>query len=146
MRERLARAYAVALALLVTGLAALFAERQNVPGGVTPSATGEAGSGAVPRVPPPDVTPDPAVTTRGREVFLSQGCLRCHRIAGEGSPRSPLDGVGARLFPDELRAWILGGEDVREGLPPSAARAKAAYRALPADALDDLVAYLASLR
>lgn len=144
MRERLARLFAVALVLSVTGLAALFAQRQNAGRGLPP--VEPSGEGAAPRVPPPDVPPDAAALSRGRQSFVDLGCLRCHRVAGEGSPRSVLDGVGERLFPDEIRAWIIADPSTASLLPASAVRAKSEYRALSADDMDALVAYLSALR
>ncbi len=144
MRERLAKAFAVALVLSVTGLAALFAERQNAGNGLAPGEP--SGEGAAPRVPPPDVPQDAATVGRGRRSFVDLGCLRCHRVAGEGSPRSVLDRVGERLFPDEIRAWIVADPSTAPRLPASAVRAKSGYQGLPARELDDLVVYLSSLR
>lgn len=143
MRERIARWYALGIGLFVVGLAALFAERQNadpVSDG-TPTA-----AEAAPVVPPPDVPPDAEDLRRGRAVFEEQGCLRCHRVAGEGSPRSPLDGVGARLTPRELRAFIVADDDVRGSLSPSVARAKTEFADLPEGDLGALVTYLTTLR
>lgn len=145
MRERMAKAYAVGLVVLMTGLAALFADRQNTAAG---SSTGDgavvSGVGSAPRVPAPETPPDAAVVALGRVVFESQGCVRCHRVAGEGSPRSPLDGVGARRTPEELRAWIVG--DAVGRLSSSVARTKVAYSALPTEEMEALVSYLTTLR
>lgn len=142
MRERIARWYALGIGLFVVGLAALFAERQNAgPAPATPAATE-----AAPVVPPPDMPPDPAEVRRGRAVFEEQGCLRCHRVAGEGSPRSPLDGVGARLHPEEIHAFIVADDAVRGSLSPSVARAKNEFADMPDGDLDALVVYLTTLR
>lgn len=143
MRERIARWYALGVGLFVVGLAALFAERQNA--GPLPDAT-PAVTEAAPVVPPPDVPPDPAEVRRGRAVFEEQGCLRCHRVAGEGSPRSPLDGVGARLTPEEIHAFIVVDDAVRGSLSPSVARAKNEFADMPDGDLDALVVYLTTLR
>ena len=143
MRERIARWYALGIGVLVVGLAALFAERQNA-GPVADAAPTTAE--AAPVVPPPDVPPDPAELRRGRTVFEEQGCLRCHRVAGEGSPRSPLDGVGSRLTPEEIHAFIVADDEVLGSLSPSVARAKSGFADLPEGDLDALVAYLSALR
>lgn len=147
MRERMAKAYAVGLVVLMTGLAAVFANQQNSSGG---SAIGDgaamSGVGSAPRVPAPETAPDAAVVALGRDVLEEQGCLRCHRVAGEGSPRSALDGVGARLTPQELRAFIVADDDVRGSLSPSVARAKTEFADLPEGDLGALVTYLTTLR
>ena len=144
MRERLAKLFAAGLVLSVTGLAALFAERQNARGPV--GADGVPGSGASRGVPPPSLPPDTSAVARGREAFVALGCLRCHRVAGAGSPRSVLDGVGDRRLPDDIRGWIVADSTVLPELPGSAARAKSEYQTLSGEDLDDLVAYLTSLR
>lgn len=142
MRELLAKVFAVSLTVLVVGLAALFADRQNRIPRVSlgrdapPSAS----------VPPPSAPPSAEALGRGRTVFEEQGCTRCHRLDGLGSPRSPLDGVGARLPPDRIRAFIIADEGAAATLSRSVVRAKEAYRELPAADLDALVAYLAASR
>jgi mono/diheme cytochrome c family protein len=81
---------------------------------------------------------DPAVE-RGRRVYQAQRCRVCHAIGGAGNPRSPLDGVGARLSADDIRRWIVAPEAMQPGVR------KRAYE-LPPDDLEALVAYLVSLR
>lgn len=143
MRERIARWYALGIGVFVVGLAALFAERQNA--GPVPDAT-PATTEAAPVVPAPDVPTDPAEVRRGRTVFEEHGCLRCHRVAGEGSPRSPLDGVGARLTPEEIHSFIVADDAVRGSLSPSVARAKTDFADMPEEDLGALVTYLTTLR
>jgi hypothetical protein len=67
-------------------------------------------------------------------------------VAGEGNSRNPLDGVGGRRTPEELRAWTVGAEALADSLPPSAYRAKQAFQRIPETELRQLVAYLSSLR
>lgn len=141
MRERIARAFAVVLGVLVVGLAAAFAARRNAepaPPMRVPAEATEA--------PPSPTVMDPEAVTRGRAGFEAHGCSRCHRLEGVGNPRSPLDGVGARLTPERIRAFIVADPSVAGGLGPSVVRAKRAYADLPAPELDALVAYLASSR
>jgi mono/diheme cytochrome c family protein len=82
---------------------------------------------------------------RGQLVFAEQKCSICHSVAGQGNKKGPLDGVGAKLSSDEIRQWITNA-------PEMAAKAKAERKpamkafALPKDRLDDLVAYLQSLK
>ena len=88
---------------------------------------------------------DPAA--RGRQEFVDSKCTVCHLVAGEGNKKGPaLDGVGAKLTPDEIRQWITNA-------PEMAAKAKSdrkppmkAYPNLAKDDLDALVTYLASLK
>lgn len=80
-----------------------------------------------------------SILAAGREVYEKQSCSVCHSIAGEGSPRSPLDGVGSRLDADEIRLWIVNPQEARPGVR------KPAFDDLPDAEVDALVAYLQSL-
>jgi mono/diheme cytochrome c family protein len=83
--------------------------------------------------------------SKGQQVFATQKCTICHSIAGEGNKKGPLDGVGVKLSADEIRQWITNAPDM-------AAKAKAERKppmkpfTLPKDELDDLVAYLQTLK
>jgi len=84
---------------------------------------------------------------KGQQVYAAQKCSVCHAIAGKGGKASPLDGVGAKLSADDIRAWIVD---------PVAMAAKASstkkppmpkkWANLPAADLDGLVAYMQSLK
>jgi hypothetical protein len=71
--------------------------------------------------------------------------MQCHSIAGEGSPRSPLDGVGSRLPLNEIRQFVIADPEVEDDLSPRVVKAKRVYAGLPADDLQALVDYLATL-
>ena len=84
---------------------------------------------------------------KGQEVYAAQKCSVCHAIAGTGSKANPLDGVGAKLSADDIRA--LDREPVEATAkakstkkPPMPAK----YGSLPAADLDALVAYMQSLK
>lgn len=130
MRELWARILAVTTGVLIVLLSAAFAAIQNPAADATTAA-------AAPT--------DPPRQAEGRAVYDAQDCARCHSIAGRGSPRSPLDGVGARLSREEIRQWITGADEVRDDLSPRALSAKRAFQKLPADELDALVMYLEGL-
>lgn len=98
-----------------------------------------------PAAPPPALEPPPALVEAGRRAYEEQDCAMCHAIAGEGNPRLPLDGVGARRDAAGLRDWILGSGASADALPARAQRAKSAYRQLDGATLDALVAYMQSL-
>ena len=160
MREQWARGLALATGLLVLVLSAAFAVIVN-PSDRQPAADLEPVADAVP--PPatvarvvahPDATagardgadPGAQLVARGQAAFAQHDCARCHSVAGKGSPRNPLDGVGSRLSRDELHDWVVAGETVRQDLSPRAISAKQRYAALPAADMEALLAYLASLR
>ena len=132
MRELWARRLAAVTGLLVLLLSAAFAAVQNPPV-ATAAALGTSVAAE-------------AVDARGRAVFDANDCARCHSIAGEGSPRSALDGVASRLWSEEIRHFVNADEAVQEELAPRAIAAKRPYAELPAAELDALVAYLASLK
>lgn len=134
MRETLAKILAVATALVVTALAAVFSLAQNEPGRTEAPA-------ASARQPAPS-----AAVQAGREAYDRHGCAGCHAIGGQGNPRNPLDGVGGRLKPDEIRDWTVAAPTVRPKLPAGVVRVKQGYAGLPEAELKSLVAYLGSLR
>jgi mono/diheme cytochrome c family protein len=84
---------------------------------------------------------------KGEQVYAAQKCSTCHSIAGKGSKRSPLDGVGKKLSADDIRAWIVTPKEmttktkstVKPVMPEK-------YSKLPAAELDALVAYMQSLK
>jgi mono/diheme cytochrome c family protein len=83
----------------------------------------------------PDEEVDPMVE-RGWTVYQGERCSSCHAIAGQGSPRFPLDGVASRLTPDELRLWVVDPQQMRPGVR------KQPYDHLSEEEVDALVAFL----
>ena len=77
---------------------------------------------------------------RGAEVYRAQKCQACHSIAGVGSKRYPLDGVGTKLTEDDIRRWIVAPREMKPTV------SKRAYDKLPKADLEALVAYLKSLQ
>lgn len=137
MRERLAKALAALLTVLVVSMAAFFADRRN------PAEAPPAPESPV-VLPEPPV--DPSRVALGQAVFERESCARCHSADGRGNPRSPLDGVGARHPPARLRDWVTGSGSARDQLTRSTLRAKERFAELPEEDLEALVAYLSSLR
>lgn len=135
MREHWARTIAMLTGAIVVLLSAGFALVQNP-------------IGAEPVSPSParlDIEVPEALAARGREVFVEQNCMQCHSVAGEGSPRSPLDRSAAELDAAQLRAYTVGDQSVADELAPRVLSAKQRYQQLPDEDLDALVAYLQSL-
>lgn len=93
-------------------------------------------SAAAHSIPPPG---DTTTVARGRELFRSVGCTRCHSAEGAGRRRLPLDGVGARLSADTLRLWVVDPRAVDPGVR------KPAYDDLPREDVEALVVYMESL-
>jgi mono/diheme cytochrome c family protein len=87
---------------------------------------------------------------KGAKVFADRGCSMCHSIAGKGNAKGPLDDVGSKLSATEIRSWITdpagnAAKAKAERKPPMAAM-QAKFKDLPKDDLDNLVAYLSSLK
>ena len=82
---------------------------------------------------------------KGEKVFTDQKCALCHSIGGHGNAKGPLDDVGSKLSPAEIRQWITDAKGMT-------AKTKAARKpemkqyTLSKDQVDDLVAYLESLK
>ena len=91
-------------------------------------------------------TAQDAKVAKGAELFAAQKCSICHAVAGKGNVKHPLDGAGARLDADTIKLWLTD---------PKAAEAKAgkkamppmkSFKALPAEDIDALTAYVLSLK
>lgn len=81
----------------------------------------------------------------GAAVYAEQGCAQCHAIGGAGNLRNPLDGLGSRHTPAEIRNFIAPTEAVRKLLPPRIYEMKQKYHDLPKAQMDALVDYLGSV-
>ena len=84
---------------------------------------------------------------KGEAVYAAQKCSVCHSVAGKGNKANPLDGVGAKLSADDIKAWIVTPTEMTKKAnstkkPPMPAK----YGKLPAADLDALVAYMQSLK
>jgi mono/diheme cytochrome c family protein len=89
---------------------------------------------------------DAALVKKGQEAFGAQKCAVCHSIGGKGSKSNPLDGVGAKLSADDIRAWItdpvaMTKKTNSQKKPPMPKNAK-----LTTADVDALVAYMQSLK
>lgn len=100
----------------------------------------------------PATTPPDSLTTRGRDVFLANGCGACHAVRGtpaDGVVGPDLTHVGSRLAiaaglleNDEaaFRRWVAETNQVKP------AAHMPAFGMLPDEDLDALAAYLESLQ
>ena len=84
---------------------------------------------------------------KGQQVFADQKCSMCHAIDGKGNAKGPLDSVGTKLTAAQIRQWItepaaMAAKAKADRKPPMPAK----YAALPKADLDNLVAYLSSLK
>jgi len=83
---------------------------------------------------------DAAVQAKGKEIYAAQHCSMCHSIEGKGNKNMPLDGVGSKLKPEQIRKYIVSPREVKTD-----SKMKAYPSLAPAD-LDALVDYLSSLK
>lgn len=86
------------------------------------------------------VLPQSSRLKNGREVYAIQKCALCHSISGIGGKKMPLDGVGSKLESEEIKKWILTPKDMK------ADTTMKAYPNLPKKDLNDLIAYLMTLK
>jgi cytochrome c2 len=76
----------------------------------------------------------------GKEVYAIQKCALCHSISGIGGKKLSLDGVGSKLKPDDIKKWVRTPKEMKSGTTMKA------YPNLPVKDLEDLTAYLMTLR
>jgi mono/diheme cytochrome c family protein len=87
-----------------------------------------------------------AKVQRGMKVYEEQKCSLCHSIGGKGNQKGPLDGVGAMLTAEEIKAWITTPKEMTAKAKAERKPPMRAYPTLPADDVDALVAYLLTLK
>lgn len=81
-----------------------------------------------------------ADASHGKEVYAAQNCKLCHSINKVGNPKYPLDDAASKLNAEQIRKWIVTPKEMD---PKTTMKA---YPSLPAKDLDDLVAYMQSLK
>lgn len=92
---------------------------------------------------PKTITLDSTKIQKGKELFIKEGCMRCHSIEGEGNPRNPLDGVGKSYDRDMLEKLIIGDKVIEKNIPKRVFKQQ--YKQLPPNELKALVEYMKSL-
>jgi cytochrome c2 len=81
-----------------------------------------------------------ASVDHGKEVYAAQKCQMCHSIAGVGNKKYPMDGIGSKMKAEELKGFIKNPKATK---PNTIMKA---YSSLPDKDLDDLVAYMLTLK
>ena len=81
----------------------------------------------------------------GAKVFADQKCSVCHSIGGKGNAKGPLDDVGSKLSPADIRAWIEDAAGMTTKTNATRKPAMKSYTLAKGD-VDNLVAYLSSLK
>lgn len=98
-------------------------------------------AGASPAFAQAGAAPD---TAKGAAVYLAQKCSMCHALDGKGMAKGPLDGVGSKLTPEQIREWITHPVEMTAKAKATRKPLMKAYPNLPKEDLDALVAFLAS--
>jgi mono/diheme cytochrome c family protein len=89
---------------------------------------------------------DAAQIERGQKVYVAQKCGNCHSVEGKGNKKGPLDNVGSKLTEEEIRAWIVDAPAMTAKTKATRKPLMKAYKDLPKEDLDALVAYMKSLK
>ena len=86
-----------------------------------------------------------AAIKAGQKVYADQKCATCHSVAGVGSKMAPLDGVGTKLTPADIRMWMTDPDTMAAKLPVKP-KIKMKKYTLKDEDMDALVSYLVSLK
>ena len=85
---------------------------------------------------------------KGAAVFAAQKCAMCHSVAGKGG-KLALDGATAKLnklSAADITEWITKPAEAAKKHASTAKPPMRAYASLPKEDLDNLVAYMVSLK
>ena len=82
---------------------------------------------------------------KGAQLFVDQKCSLCHAVVGKGNAKGPLDGVGSKDTPEDIRAWITDAKTMYAKTKQTRKPEMKQYT-LAKDDVDALVAYLSSLK
>ncbi|HEY6553941.1 MAG TPA: cytochrome c [Vicinamibacteria bacterium] len=98
----------------------------------------------------PAMAKDAAKAEKGKQVYdaATPKCKVCHAVGGVGNAKGALEGVGAKLKAEEVKAWMRTPKEMTE---KTKATRKPAMPAYPKEKLSDedleaLTAYLLSLK
>ena len=94
--------------------------------------------------------PDPKLANDGKKLYATYKCDKCHQIAGRGSKKGPLDGVGAKLSAADMKRWFTHPAEMEAKLEKKPKGTDAMSYALKTKGIepgeiDALVAYMMTL-
>jgi mono/diheme cytochrome c family protein len=81
----------------------------------------------------------------GEKIYTDQKCSVCHSVAGHGNTKGPLDDVGSKLTPDEIRQWITDAKAMTAKTKATRKPDMKAY-SLSKEEVESLVAYLSDMK
>jgi mono/diheme cytochrome c family protein len=82
----------------------------------------------------------------GKQVYTDTKCAVCHSVGGQGNKKGPLDDVGSKLTAADIRAWIVSAPEMAAKAHADRKPPMKAYTDLSKADVDDLVAYLQTLK
>ena len=82
----------------------------------------------------------------GKQVYTDSKCAVCHSIGAQGNKKGPLDDVAAKLTAADIRAWIVSAPEMAAKSNADRKPPMKAYTDLSKADVDDLVAYLQTLK
>jgi mono/diheme cytochrome c family protein len=82
----------------------------------------------------------------GKQVYTDTKCAVCHSIGSQGNKKGLLDEVGSKLSAADIRAWIVSAPDMAAKTKADRKPPMKAYTDLSKSDVDDLVAYLQTLK
>jgi mono/diheme cytochrome c family protein len=83
---------------------------------------------------------------KGEQLYTTNKCSMCHSVAGKGNKKYPLDGVGGKLSAADIKEWLVNPDAQHAKKADKPVMKMKSYKALSAQDLDDLVAYVGSLK
>jgi mono/diheme cytochrome c family protein len=86
-----------------------------------------------------------AKVAQGEKLFVDQKCTLCHSVGDKGNKKGALDGIAAKVKPEEMREWITDAKGMTAKMKTTRKPEMKAY-ALPKEDVDALVAYLSTLK
>lgn len=89
---------------------------------------------------------DKALVEKGEKLYGTQKCQMCHAIAGKGNAKGPLDGVGDKLKPEEIRQWLINPQEMAGKTKSTRKPPMPNYAKLAKEDIEALVAYMQSLK
>jgi mono/diheme cytochrome c family protein len=83
---------------------------------------------------------------KGEALYTAQKCSMCHSVAGKGNKKYPLDGVGAKLSAADTKEWLVNPDAQIAKMAEKPVMKMKSYKTLSAQEIDDLVAYIGTLK
>ena len=77
---------------------------------------------------------------------MTHKCSMCHSIAGKGNKKYPLDGVGGKSSAADIKEWLVNPDAQHREETEKPVMKMKSYKTLSAQDIDDLVAYVGSLK